>query len=332
MQAAGGVVPELGEIVAFEDVQDLDDMNAARRRRRHRDDIVAAIGSAHRLALNRRVGLEVFLGDEPAVPLHLIFDQLGNGPLVEPARALGGNGAERLGEVRLAKEFARLVGLAFRMLEIGLARRVGREALVAFLQRIGEPIGDRKAFLGQLDRRRQHLLARQGAIMLQRVEQARHRAGHARRGAAIAGAVPVHIATLVQEHVLGGGGRCGLAVVDSRELLRGGERDQHEAAPADIARLRVRHGKSEAGRDSGIDRIAALLQNVHAHLRRNLFLRRHHPMPGDGGVKPRVVSERRSQRVVRPLCMGGQERGRGRQQRGKRQNQGEASLEHRMHL
>ena len=168
--------------------------------------------------------------------------------------------------------------------------------------------------------------------MLKRVEQARHRAGHARRGAAIAGAVAVDIAASVDEHILRGGGRRGLPVVDGRDLLHAFKRDQHEAAPADIARLRVRHGEREAGCDGGVHRIAARLQDVRAHLRGYSLLGRNHPMLGDDRVKPRFGSDPTQRRRDRsPAAHKPARRGGERQQRGQGDKQG-SSHACRMHL
>ena len=50
---------ERGEIVALQNVQHLHEMHAARGRRRHGDDIVAAIGGAHRLALAHLIAGEI---------------------------------------------------------------------------------------------------------------------------------------------------------------------------------------------------------------------------------------------------------------------------------
>ncbi len=102
--------------------------------------------------------------------------------------------------------------------------------------------------------------------------------------------------------------------------------------PADIARLRVRHSQREAGGDGGVHRIASRLQNVRTHLRRDLLLRRNHPMLGDDRVKPRFVSDHRGSRgVVRPLRINRRGRGRKGEQRGQGDNQG-LSLQYRMHL
>ena len=58
------------EIVAFEDVEHLDQHDAARGGRRHRDDVVAAIGAAHGRAFDRAIILEIVGGHDAAGGLH----------------------------------------------------------------------------------------------------------------------------------------------------------------------------------------------------------------------------------------------------------------------
>ena len=60
--------------------------------------------------------------------------------------------------------------------------------------------------------------------------------------------------------------------------------DHHETAAADVAGARIGHGQGKAGGDRGIDRIAALSQNIGADPRRELFLRHHHAVFGRNGV------------------------------------------------
>jgi len=50
MHAIGRAEPETFDVVAFEDVEHLHDVHARGGRRRRPDDLVATIGTAHRLA------------------------------------------------------------------------------------------------------------------------------------------------------------------------------------------------------------------------------------------------------------------------------------------
>ena len=59
-----------------------------------------------------------------------------------------------------------------------------------------------------------------------------------------------------------------------------GEVNHHEAAAADIAGARIADGERKTDRDGGIHRIAALLQDVDADMRRAGLLRHHHAVAG----------------------------------------------------
>ena len=78
--------------------------------------------------------------------------------------------------------------------------------------------------------------------------------------------------------------RRGLAIVDRDVLVALGGMDHHEAAAADIAGARIGHRQRKAGCDRGIDRIAALPQDVGADLGREFLLRHHHAVFGGNGA------------------------------------------------
>ena len=61
--------------------------------------------------------------------------------------------------------------------------------------------------------------------------------------------------------------------------------NDHKAAAADIAGARIGHGQRKADRDRGVDRIAALLQNVGADPRGHRLLRHHHAVRGGDGLR-----------------------------------------------
>ena len=74
-------------------------MRAAGRGRRHRDDVIAAIGSADRLALDGAIVGKIGHRHPPARRLHRGDDLLRHRPLIEASRAATGDGLERRGEV-----------------------------------------------------------------------------------------------------------------------------------------------------------------------------------------------------------------------------------------
>ena len=114
-----------------------------------------------------------------------------------------------------------------------------------------------------------------------RERQPRYRAGDADAERGLARLARIGLAALVEEHVARGRGRRGFAVVDRDGLAARRDVDQHEPAAADVAGLRMGHGKSEADRDRGVDRVAALLQDVHPDAAGELLLRHHHAVTGD---------------------------------------------------
>ena len=79
--------------------------------------------------------------------------------------------------------------------------------------------------------------------------------------------------------------RRALAVVD-RDRRALGRPDHHEAAAADVAGARVRHGQRECGRHRGVDGVAALSQNRRADVRRRCGRRDDHAVlrRDDAGV------------------------------------------------
>ena len=68
--------------------------------------------------------------------------------------------------------------------------------------------------------------------------------------------------------------------------------NHHEAAAADVAGARIGDGQRKAGGDRGIDRIAALPQDVGADLRGEPLLRHHHAMLGGDGANGGEIGRR----------------------------------------
>ena len=203
--------------------------------------------------------------------------------------------------------------------------------LLAFFQRKRQSKGHRKALFRQFDGRRHHAFPGHAAIMLKGIQQARNRSRHTGRSAAIARAVAVDVAGLIEEHIFRSRGGCRFAVVDRGEFLSGSERDQHETAAADVAGLRMRHRERKPGCYRRVHRVAARFQNINAHLRRNLFLRSHHSMLAYHGMEARVGSDEGSGGgVIRPLRKKLRRRGNERQKRDRGENRG-SSLEGHVH-
>ena len=160
--------------------------------------------------------------------------------------------------------------------------RPARHAAVHIRQRVGHVVGDDEAVARQLDRRLDDLRQREiaGAVFFQRQRQSGDRAGHADAERGIARFVRIGFAVRAEIHVARGSRRRGLAIVDRDVFISLGGMNHHETAAADISGARIGHGQRKAGRDRGIDRIAALPQDVGAELRGDLLLRHHHAVFG----------------------------------------------------
>ena len=79
----GAARAEKADRIALEDVQDLDDVHAARGWRRHRDDLVAAVVALHRRAHHRLVAPEVVEAQMTAGAPHRGHDLLADRAAVE---------------------------------------------------------------------------------------------------------------------------------------------------------------------------------------------------------------------------------------------------------
>jgi len=61
--------------------------------------------------------------------------------------------------------------------------------------------------------------------------------------------------------------------------------NQHESAAAQVAGFGQRDGQRQGGRHHRIDRVAALLENRHAHLGGRRRIGDHEPVRGDHGCR-----------------------------------------------
>ena len=181
--SAGGVSrPFDFEIERLEDVEHLDQRDAAGARRRHRDDLVAAVGAAYRRALLGLVGGEILLRDQPAVGLHVLGDAIGDPALVEGVGAVGGDRAQRLAEIARARGDR---PRPTRRRPACRTRRPTRETAPSRPAARGSGCARARPTsgspLGQRDAGHDDVLPRQLAELLVRELEAAHGAGHARR-------------------------------------------------------------------------------------------------------------------------------------------------------
>ena len=167
--------------------------------------------------------------------------------------------------------------------EYGGRGRVLAEIVGGLVQHVDVALLEHEPSLGENDGRRDQTGARQGAVFFTRIFEARHRARY-RHGKVAAGAqVRNHVAGRIEEHRGSGSPRRGLAKVDEC-LTAVGELQRHETSAAEIACRRIDDCERITHRDSGIDRIAAIPQDVDSDPCRE-FLRGddHAVLRGNGG-------------------------------------------------
>ena len=210
------------------------------RGRRHRDDRIAAIGPADRLALDGAIIGEVFDRHSPARRIDRLDDLLRHRPRVETRGALGGDRLERCGEIVERDVIAGLRDAAVGLQIDARRRRMAGKRLRRQRQRIGDVVVDGEALPRERDRRRDQVgegeFAR--AVFAPGKLEAGDGSRHADREPGIARLERIGLAIGVEEHVLGRRRRRGLAVVDRDRLVEVGAIDQHEAAAAEVAGAR----------------------------------------------------------------------------------------------
>ena len=103
VQVGGAVVAQRSEIVTLENIEHLDDVNAAGGRWRRRHDFIAPEGPAYRFAFQCAVVREIRRGNQTAAALHLLHDELCHFTFVEPGAASRRDALEGFGQIRLAK-------------------------------------------------------------------------------------------------------------------------------------------------------------------------------------------------------------------------------------
>ena len=185
VQRGGGIEALLGQGEAFEDVEDFDDVRAPGRGRRHRDDGIAAIGSAHRLALDRAIFGEVGHCHPPARRLDRGDDLLRHRSAVEARRAIRGDRLKRRREVVerdvIAGPFHASVGPEKHAGRRRMAgERFGRQG-----ERISDVVVDGETLVSERDRRSDELGERElaGAVFAPGELKAGDRPRHADREA-----------------------------------------------------------------------------------------------------------------------------------------------------
>ena len=277
VQARGGARAERREIEALQDPERLEQDHAARRGRRERDHLEAAVAAAQRRPQLRGVGREVGAGDETAALRLVLGDRRADLAPVERALPLRRELAQRAREIGLAQPPAGL-GARPRRRELDPQRLVAeprREPGCAQALQHARVVGaDREALLGEPDRGLHHARERERAPALLRQREAGHQTRRRDRERAQQRGALRHAGREV--HLAARRGRRRLARIE-REDRAVREPEQDEGAAADPGRERLADAEGEGRRDRRVHRVSAGLQHLDTGARRVRLRRDHHP-------------------------------------------------------
>ena len=270
-------VAGMGEVVAGEDVEDLEQDDAAGGRRRRGEDVVAAVAAGEGRAVLDLVGGQVGRGDQSPALLNGCGELGGHVPAVERCR-VGCDALECARELGLNETVAGFqeVAVALKETARGWKRRqvFCSSKIVSFLVR------EDVALARQADGGRHVLRQGQAAVVLLRIGEAGDGAGDA-DGLVAEGRLPGDdIAVRVEIHVGGGSGRGLLAIVDEMGVA-GVHADEHEASAADIAGLGEDDGEGETDGDGRVHRVAAGLEDFDAGVGGRVMDADHHRVLGE---------------------------------------------------
>ena len=129
MHRLGRAVAHFAEIIAFQNIQDLNEHCSARRWRRRADYFIPAIRPTHRLALFHFIVREILDGNQTAALLHCSGQFFREGTVIKIVWLLG-NLLQRSRQVGLAENFARLVVISVALKHAMRFRKLGQMPVV----------------------------------------------------------------------------------------------------------------------------------------------------------------------------------------------------------
>ena len=178
VNVGGAVVPHGLEVIAFQDVQYLDDVDAAGRGGWCGYNLEILVTTADRLALDRAVRRQIRAADQAIPRLHLRENTVSHLPCIEALVSFFGNLLQRPGQIRLLPAGTNRGNAPFGVEEQFARLGVGGQAFGARGDLLVEREGDLQPVAGQGDGRCHDLREGQGAVALLGQHQARHGAGN----------------------------------------------------------------------------------------------------------------------------------------------------------
>ena len=264
MQRLGGVASLRGETVRLQHVERLEQQDAARTGRRHRDHFVPAVVPPQRFPFLCLVRGQIGLRDQPAVRFHVFGDRVGNPSFIEGVRAVESDRAQRLREIGQDETIAAAPCATARFsVRFDRRRKMPHCPGELTVETARERIGDDESLLREIDGRHHDVLPRELAEPPMGARESADGAGHAGREVAFRRQRAVDLPVLVQIHRSRRFRGRLLAVIERRRLALG-RPDDHEPAAADVACARMGDGERERRGNGGIDGVAAAREHRRA--------------------------------------------------------------------
>ena len=234
--------------------QELQQCEAARTRRRRRQQRLVAPGAAQRFTPYCAVCAQVVRRDQPATPLHLTDDQVCSLAFVEAGWTGILNSPEGCGQFGLPEPCV-MTQAAKILREVGVL-----ETRLFCRGPLSQQGWNLEPALRQLHGGLDDLAPRQLAVTPMRFPESCHGTGHADGAVSRQAQACDHLAPGIEVHVArrGRGGR--LAVVE--ELCGAIDAGQHEATAAQVAGFRISHRQHEGAGHGCIDGVAPGRQDV----------------------------------------------------------------------
>ncbi len=280
----GRVMAHRGQIEILQDVQHLQNHDAAARRGAGRNAQAAILGPQG-FRLFRLAPSQILGADQAAVGGHIGGNRVGDGPGIELVGAALGDALVGLGHVRVLDDLARglqtAVGVQINLTGRGRSMQIGgmRHPTMGFDLRpeTMHMRADHIAVAGQGDGRGQNLGQAQRAEPRQRRIQGAQRF---RRGDGLiadlvdgpfedeAEAVLGLALQQIEPHIVGDGAGGAGVEIQAQVLAHGRQIHMHGAEPGNPAHERVDHRLREGGGDGGIDRVATSTKDFSTNLNR----------------------------------------------------------------
>ena len=261
VNAIGAAIAHGGDIVAFQDIKDLEGSDPLAVGGQF-PDIVAAVVGGDRLHPLGGVGSQVFVREETVHLFHEVVDCAGDLALIESVPTFPGDQFQGVGQVGILKHLTFPGGAATGHVGLSVVWIIVEPPGGAF-QVIGDQLRYREALPGIGDGRLEDLLHGKAPKAAMQLKPAVHRAGHADRKGAVAGDFTQ---PQLPEMLQGQGLWRPAAGIQAVELLRLAIPHNGEQVPADATAGGFHQAQGRVGRYGRVDGVTPLFQDIQGDL------------------------------------------------------------------